>query len=142
MAPWRTQYTAFAWSAMSSMGIWKASRSSKLTSAQTMVLRREQVKQLLRPEQVWVRLILAIGSDLGAKTRRSIAVVMEVRSGIAGLSSTLQAQGVDDDRGRTHGHGGCGDHRVEPAGSSDRDGDDVVAERPEQILPDDRHGAA
>jgi len=41
-----------------------------------MVLRNAQVKQLLRPEQVWVRLIVAIDSVGGKKTRLNTAVVL------------------------------------------------------------------
>src|SRR5574343_906174 len=62
--------------ARSSIGTWKACRSSRLTSAQTMVLRSAQVKQLLRPEQVWVRLIVAIDSVSGKKTQLNAAVVL------------------------------------------------------------------
>jgi len=41
-----------------------------------MVLRREHVKQLLRPEQVWVRLIVAIDFQWGMVTRLDTAVVV------------------------------------------------------------------
>ncbi len=58
------------------------------------------------------------------------------------IITSLQAQRVGDHRDRTHRHRRRRDHRVEPAGRRDGNRDDVVAERPEQVLADDRHGAA
>src|SRR3954452_16061849 len=48
----------------------------------------------------------------------------------------LQAQGVEHDEHRRERHRGAGDQRVQQPRGSQRDGGDVVAERPHQVALD------
>lgn len=53
-----------------------------------------------------------------------------------------QAQRVAYDGDGAEGHGGSGEHGGEEAEGGERDADDVVDERPEEVFFDVPHGAA
>ena len=55
---------------------------------------------------------------------------------VPGSAEAAQPEAVAHHEHRREGHRGAGEHRVEQSGDRQRDGRDVVGERPEQVALD------